>query len=117
MFKAREEYELPCGCLGVWRRCEKEPGVREFVVVCPRRISAKQSSIIFDGVWELRHKERKGASWYVLRALLLQVDFEECESRAGVFHVPTVKPGPTPRSSKVKEKDPGARLKFHNITF
>ena len=117
MFKASEEYELPCGCLGTWRKREEEPGVREFVVVCPRRISERQAVAIFQGVWELRHKVGKGASWYVLRAWLLQMDFEECERRPGEFVVPKFKPGPTPMPSKNKEKDIGARLKFHNITF
>ena len=119
IFKASEEYDLPCGCVGVFRKVEEEPGVCEYVVCCPRRISERQGVALFQGVKELRHKERKGASWYVMRELLLEMDFIECEHRAGEFVVPVVPPG-RPKSSKVKVKDPGARLKalkFHHVTF
>ena len=117
MFKASEEFELPCGCLGVWRKCEEEPGVRDFVVCCPLRITERQAVCVFQGVKELRHKERKGASWYVLRALLLEMEFNDCVRRPGEFKAPKFKPGPSPSNSKVKEKEPGARLKFHNVVF
>ena len=49
--------------------------------------------------------------------LMLEMDFIECEHRAGEFVVPVVPPG-RPKSSKVKVKDPGARLKalkFHHL--
>ena len=120
IFKASEEYDLPCGCVGVFRKVESEVGVCEYVVCCPRRIYERQAVALFQGVKELRHTVGKGPSWYVLRSLMLEMDFIECEHRAGEFVVPRFKPGPTPRSSKVKVKDPGARLKalkFHEVTF
>ena len=110
IFKANEEFDLPCGCLGVWRKVEEESGVCEYVVCCPRRISSLQASVVFQGVKELRHTKGKGPGWYVMRELYLQMDFQECEHRAGVFQVPRFKPGPAPGSSKVKFKDPVARL-------
>ena len=116
IFKASEEFDLPCGCVGVFRKVESEAGVCEYVVCCPRRLSGRQAVALFQGVKELRHKEGKGASWYVMRELLLEMEFVECEHRAGEFVVPPV----LPRSSKVKVKDPGARLKalkFHHVTF
>ena len=121
VFKACEEYDLPCGCVGVFRKVEKEPGVCEYVVCCPRRIYERQAQVVFEGVWDLRHTKGKGPGWYVMRSLLLEqlpdAGFEECEHRAGEFVVPRFKPGPTPRSSKVKEKDPGPCLKRLNITI
>ena len=117
IFKASQEFELPCGCVGVWRKVEEEPGVREFVVCCPVRISERQASVVFQGVSALRHTKGKGASWYILRLRLLEMEFEECARRPGEFKVPKFKPGPSPRSSKVKERDPGPVFKWHNVIF
>ena len=116
IFKEREEFELPCGCVGVWRKVEEEPGVREFVVCCPRRISERQASVVFQGAKELRHTKGKGPRWETMRLLYLQMDFEECAHRPGLFYPPVIPPG-RPRSSKVKEKDPGPAFKFHNVIF
>ena len=35
IFKASEEYDLPYGCVGVFRKVEPEPGVCEYVAYCP----------------------------------------------------------------------------------
>ena len=109
IFKASEEYDLPCGCVGVFRKVEQEPGVCEYVVCCPRRISERQAVAIFQGAKELRHTVGKGPRWETMRVLYLAMEFMECEHRAGEFVVP--------RSSKVKEKDPGPVFKFHNVIF
>ena len=87
--------------------------------VLPRRICERQAVALFQGAKELRHIKGKGPSWYVMRSCLLEMDFIECEHRAGEFVVPVVRPG-RPKSSKAKERDPGARLKalkFHEVTF
>ena len=110
IFKEGEEYDLPCGCVGVFRKVESEVGVCEYVVCCPRRISNPQAQVIFKGAKELRHTVGKGAGWYVMKSLLLEMEFIECEHRAGEFVVPVVPPG-RPRSSKVKDDLPGPR--FH----
>ena len=102
-FKACEEYDLPCGCVGVFRKVESESGMCEYVACCPVRITERQASVVFEGVKELRHKEGKGASWYMMRSLLLEMEFTECEHRAGVFEYPRFKPGPIP--------------KFHNVIY
>ena len=120
IFKASEEFELPCGCVGVWRRVEDERGVREFVVCCPVRITERQAACVFQGVKELRRTVGKGPSWYVMRHLYLEMDFQECVRRPGEFKAPKFKPGPSPSNSKAKVKDPGARLKalkFHEVKF
>ena len=109
IFKAGEEYELPRGCDGVLRRVEGEPGVCEYVVVCPVRISNPQAKVIFKGVSELRHAFGRVCKWCLTKPRLLEFEFQECDRWRGSFDVPVIPPG-RPRSSKVKEKDPGPRL-------
>ena len=115
IFKAGEEYDLPRGCDGVRRRLG-ESEAWEYVVVCPQVISCRQAEIVFKGVSELRHGFGRVCKWDLTKPQLLEFDFEECERYAGAFDVPEIPPG-RPRSSKVKEKDPGPRLKFHNVVF
>ena len=119
IFKAGEEYELPRGCDGVRRPVEQEPGVWEYVVVCPQVISCPQAEIVFKGVKELHRSKGLVYKWAITKPQLLEMDFEECERHPGVFDPPVIPPG-RPRTSKTKPKDPGARLKalkFHEVTF
>ena len=123
MFEEREDYDLPCGCVGLRRKNANDPSVWEYFVACPVRISNPQAQVIFQGVKKLRHLWGQTDRWQIIKYKLLEElpdsGFEECEHIAGRFQVPRIKPG-RPRTSKVKEKDPGARLKalkFHEVTF
>ena len=88
IFKAGEEYELPCGCDGVCRGLEQEPGMREYIVCCPARISRRQADLVFRGVKELRHSVGRICKWRITKSQLLYMDFEECERNPGAFQVP-----------------------------
>ena len=93
LFKAGEEYELPRGCDGVRRRVEAEPGVWEYVAVCPQVISLRQAVFLFYGVRELRHCSGRVVTWDIGKRRLLEFDFEECERTPGVFYPPVIPTG------------------------
>ena len=93
IFKAGKEYDLPRGCDGVWRGLEQEPGMREYIVACPCRISVRQAMIVFNGVSELRHSVGRVAKWDTVKPQLLYMDFEECERSPGAFIPPIIPPG------------------------
>ena len=90
IFKAGKEYELPRGCDGVCRGLEQEPGMREYIVVCPCRISVREAMIVFEGVSELRHSVGRVPKWDTVKPQLLYMDFEECERTPGEFYRPVV---------------------------
>lgn len=104
-FEAGDDYDLPCGCVGLRRKRECEPDLWDYMVCCPMRISNPQAQVIFKGVRNLRHSRGCVYKWCIIKYKLLEElpdsGFEECEHISGPFQVPKIKPG-RPRTTPVK---------------